>query len=46
MRRRLEWLENHTGRYDLEAVIAGMRRELAGPTIHDLAREHGLVGVR
>jgi hypothetical protein len=42
MRRRLEWLEQHTGRYDLEAVVLGMQRELQGPSIFDLARASGL----
>jgi hypothetical protein len=46
LHRRLAWLEKHTGRYDLEAVILGMQRELAGPSIHDLMREHGLAGLR
>jgi hypothetical protein len=28
MRRRLDWLERHTGRYDVEAVVVGMQHEL------------------
>ena len=46
MRRRLEWVLRMTGRYDLEAVVLGMQRELQGPSIHDLARGHELAGVR
>ena len=42
MRRRLEWLEKHTGRYDIEAVVLGMQRELQGPSIYDLTRASGL----
>jgi len=45
MRRRLDWLLRMTGRYDLEAVVAGMQRELHGQSIHDLGREYGLAGV-
>jgi hypothetical protein len=40
LRRRLDWLEKHTGRYDVEAVVLGLQRELAGPSSHDLAREY------
>jgi hypothetical protein len=39
MRRRLEWLEKHTGRYDLEAVLIGMQRELHGPSPDELLRQ-------
>jgi hypothetical protein len=39
MRRRLEWLEADTGRYEVEAVILGMQRELHGPTIDELHAE-------
>ena len=45
--RRLDWLESHTGRpADTEAVIVGMQRELNGPSLDDLAREHGVSGRR
>jgi hypothetical protein len=39
MRRRLDWLEKHTGRYDLEAVLIGMQRELNGPSLDELLRQ-------
>ena len=44
MRPRLEWLEKHTGRYDLEAVILGMQRELHGLSIRELYSETILGG--
>jgi hypothetical protein len=37
LRRRLDWLEKHTGRPpDVEAVIVGMQREINGPTPNEL----------
>jgi len=39
MRRRLAWLEQHTGRYDLETVVLGVQRELHGPTLEELVRD-------
>ena len=42
MRRRLQWLEKHTGRCDVEAVVLGMRRELDGPTPEELLARHDM----
>ena len=40
LNRRLDWLEQHTGRpADTEAVIVGMQRELNGASLDDLARD-------
>jgi len=41
LRRRLDWVERMTGRYPLEEVVAGMQRELNGPSLDDLARTYG-----
>jgi hypothetical protein len=41
----LEWLEKHTGRYDVEAAILGMQRELDGPSLAELLHGHRLAGV-
>ena len=40
LRRRLDWLEQHTGRYDIEAVVLGMQRELNGPTLDEVYAAH------
>ena len=38
--RRIDWVEAHTGRVaDVEAIVIGMKRELNGPSLDDLARD-------